>query len=318
MQLLTLVKSLWAASLQQVNRLCITPDKHYLAVGGNPHIRLYDVLAPNPNPIISFEGHSNNVTSLGFQKDRKWMYSGSEDGSVKIWDPRTPACQRDYPSKVAINSVALHPNQGEIIAGDEDGNLRVWDLAANKCSHEIVIPEARVAIRSVCIASDASLVVAATNRGTVYAWRFARGQFEALQKIEAHNTYCLTALLSPDVKFLATTSADKTTKIFNLEQGFKLEKTLIGHTAWIYDCAFSADSAYLVTASSDRTAKVSYGSVARQRAHATGDQQSQCAVTKCSRILVSPDSCRYSFGTFARVPSFSNTKDIIRLSLLSH
>ena len=28
---------------------------------------------------------------------------------------------------------------------------------------------------------------------------------------------------------------------------FKLEKTLVGHQRWLWDCAFSADSAYLVT-----------------------------------------------------------------------
>ena len=154
-----------------------------------------------------------------------------------------------------MNTVALHPNQGELIAGDEDGNLRVWDLAANTCSYELV-PDGKTAIRSICVASDASIVLAATNRGAVFCWRLGRGNFEALHKIDAHSTYCLTALLSPDVKYLATTSADKTVKIWNAENGFKLDKTLQGHAAWVYDASFSADSAYLVTASSDRTAKV--------------------------------------------------------------
>jgi hypothetical protein len=35
----------------------------------------------NPQPIISYDGHTSNVTSVGFQKDGKWMYSGSEDGT---------------------------------------------------------------------------------------------------------------------------------------------------------------------------------------------------------------------------------------------
>lgn len=256
-----------------MNRLCITPDKQLLAVAGNPHVRLYEIHTSNPNPVVSFDGHTSNVTSVGFQKDRKWMFTGSEDGSVKIWDTRAPGYQRDYQSKAPINSVALHPNQGELIAGDEDGNIRVWDLAANACSYELV-PDGKTAIRSICVASDASLVSAATNRGTVFLWRLARpgstagvgggggggiggsSLFEPLQKIDAHSTYCLTALLSPDVKYLATTSADKSVKIWNVENGFKLEKTLQGHSAWVYDASFSADSAYLVTASSDRTAKL--------------------------------------------------------------
>lgn len=248
----------------QVNRLCITPDKSLLAAAGNPLVRLYEIHSSANAPVASFEGHSGNVTAVGFQKDRKWMYTGSEDGSVKVWDVRAPGFQRDYQCKSPVTSVALHPNQGELLAADEDGHVRVWDLAASACSYELV-PDGKTPVRSVCVASDASLVAAATNRGSVFLWRLARpGQasaggsslFEPLHKIDAHGTYCLTALLSPDVKYLATTSADKTVKLWNADNGFKLERTLAGHTAWVYDASFSADSAYLVTASSDRTAKL--------------------------------------------------------------
>lgn len=242
--------------MQQVNRLQITPDKQYLAVTGNPHVRLFEINANNPTPISNFEGHTGNVTAVGFQKDSKWMYTASEDGTVKIWDLRAPGCQRNYESKTPINSACLNPNQGEIISGDQDGNIRVWDLTANACSYELV-PDGKVAVRSVSVASDASMVVAANNRGTCFVWKLdAANVFEPLHKVEAHSTYCLKALLSPDVKYLATTSSDKTTKIWNIEENFALDKTLVGHQRWVWDCAFSADSAYLVTASSDKTARL--------------------------------------------------------------
>ena len=197
---------------QQVNRLEITPDKQYLAVAGHPHIRLYDIHSSNPNPLTSFDGHTSNVTALGFQKDRKWMFSGSEDGTVKIWDIRVSTCQRDYQSKAAINAVVLHPNQGEMISGDEDGAIRVWDLTANQCTLEL-LPEGRCPIRSLAIASDASILLAANNKGAVYAWRLSKGSLEAVYKLDAHAGYITKCLLSPDVKLLATCSSDKTVKV---------------------------------------------------------------------------------------------------------
>lgn len=241
----------------QVNCLKITPDKQYLAAGGNPHVRLFEITSGNP--LLTFDGHTGNVTSVGFQRDRKWMFTGSEDGTVKIWDIRSPGHQRNLTGKAAVNALALHPNQGEIIAGDEDGNIRVWDLTSNTCTYELV-PDGKCAIRSLTVASDASMILAANNRGTVFAWKLGKkdntASFEPLQKIEAHNTYCLKAVLSPDVKLLATSSADKTVKIWNVEKNFALEKTLVGHGAWVWDCAFSADSGYVVTASSDKTARL--------------------------------------------------------------
>ncbi len=78
---------------------------------GNPAIRLFEVNTNNPQPITSFDGHTNNVTAVGFERDGRWMYSGSEDGTVKIWDLRASGFQREYESRGAVNSVVLHPNQ---------------------------------------------------------------------------------------------------------------------------------------------------------------------------------------------------------------
>ncbi|KAH0687994.1 hypothetical protein KY290_017222 [Solanum tuberosum] len=238
----------------QVNRLEITPDKRFLAAAGNPHIRLFDINSNSPQPLRSFDSHTNNVMAVGFQCDGNWMYSGSEDGTVKIWDLRAPGCQREYESRAAVNTVVLHPNQTELISGDQNGNIRVWDLRANSCSCELV-PEVDTAVRSLTVMWDGSLIVAANNRGTCYVWRLLRGtetmtNFEPLHKLQAHDGYILKCLLSPELcepnRYLATASSDHTVKIWNVD-GFTLEKTLIGHERWVWDCVFSVDGAFLIT-----------------------------------------------------------------------
>eukprot|EP01087_Luapelamoeba_hula_P017015 TRINITY_DN5318_c0_g1_i1.p1 TRINITY_DN5318_c0_g1~~TRINITY_DN5318_c0_g1_i1.p1 ORF type:complete len:305 (-),score=41.95 TRINITY_DN5318_c0_g1_i1:97-1011(-) len=243
----------------QVNRLAITPDKTYLAAAGNPHIRFFEVNSYNSAPITSFDGHSGNVTALGFQRDGKWMFTGSEDGTVKIWDLRASGCQRDYDCSSPINTVALHPNQAELICGLQNGTIRVWDLAENRCTREY-IPDGEVAVRSISIAPDASQVVAANNKGHCFVWKLGPSDtpvFDPLQKLKAHQTYILKALYSPDAKLLATTSADSTIKIWTVdEKGLKLFKVLSGHQRWVWDCMFSADSAYVVSASSDLSARL--------------------------------------------------------------
>jgi G protein beta subunit-like protein len=207
---------------------------------------------------MNYTGHTNNVTVAGFQRDSKWMFSSSEDGTIKIWDLRAAGCQRDYNCKSAVNSVVLHPNQGELICVCEDGALRIWDLVANTCSFEHV-PDGTVPLRSVSISADASSLAAVGNTGQCFVWNTAasRGQHPvAARTFAAHQALALKCKHSPDGRLLATTSADHTTKLWDVSAGYAPLHTLTGHAGWVWDCAFSADSAYLVTASSDRCAKL--------------------------------------------------------------
>ena len=60
-------------------------------------------------------------------------------------------------------------------AGDQTGHIRVWDLTANACSCELV-PEIGTAVRSLTVAMDGGMMVAANNHGTCYVWRMMRGE----------------------------------------------------------------------------------------------------------------------------------------------
>ncbi|RDI85227.1 hypothetical protein Vi05172_g4578 [Venturia inaequalis] len=266
----------------QVNRLCISPDKRYLAAAGHHTIKLYDIKSSNPGPVLTFEGHSNNITGVAFHCEGKWMVTSSEDGTVKIWDTRTGSVQRNYNHLSAVNDVVIHPNQGELISCDRGGAVRVWDLGENKCSHQL-IPEDDVSVASVTVASDGSMLCAGNNAGSVFVWRMIQNRdvtsLVPICKFTAHSTYITRVLLSPDVRHLATCSADHTARIWSVDpspsstqaatptaasatgqkseqEGFALETTLHGHQRWVWDCAFSADSAYLVTACSDHYARL--------------------------------------------------------------
>jgi G protein beta subunit-like protein len=245
----------------QVNRLAISPDKRFLAAAAHNHVRLYDCSygglgssntsgAPSTgganaaasgqgnahhgggNPIATFDGHQGNVTSLAWHCDAKWLVTGSEDGTLKIWDTRTSRPQRVYDHRNAVNDVVVHPNQGELVSCDQGGSVKVWDLSENGCSHELV-PEEEVPIRSVTVASDGSCLVAGNNKGNVYVWRIQNGGYEEnpldtpgesasspraantptaatpsgdftdlqpVTKFQAHDKFLTRCVLSPDVR----------------------------------------------------------------------------------------------------------------------
>ena len=120
----------------QVNCLEISADKSLLVGGGNPFIQIFDINSSEDKPILTYDGHTSNVTSVGFQKDLKWLHSCSEDGTVRIWDPRSNSSTRVYDCGAPVNSVALSPNQAELITGDQNGFVKIWDLDADACREE--------------------------------------------------------------------------------------------------------------------------------------------------------------------------------------
>jgi target of rapamycin complex subunit LST8 len=117
----------------QVNRLEITPDKQFIAAAGNPHVRLYEIQNTDnaQQAVLTLEGHTGNVTSLGFQKDGRYLYTGSEDGTIKVWDLRNPNYSRSFDVGAAVNSVCLRADRDEFISGDQNGYVKIFDLGGS-------------------------------------------------------------------------------------------------------------------------------------------------------------------------------------------
>ncbi|KAF8822788.1 WD domain, G-beta repeat-containing protein [Cardiosporidium cionae] len=245
-----------------VNCLAVANDMSTLAVAGNPLVRFYDLNAAakdNPQPLVIYEGHTNNVTSVGFEYWGRWFYTGSEDATVKLWDCRCSGYQLCHDNLFsAIHSVVLHPNENILVFGDQAGQISFWDVTANKISQRIS-PERGISIKTVAVSPDAATVAAACNSGTLHMLTCKNdGIMEPSKKVIAHNgQYVLSCRFSPQAQYLATTSSNGTCNVWkNGFDGFFLGTTMAGHTSWVWDCAFSTDSSYILTASSDRTCKL--------------------------------------------------------------
>ncbi|XP_045613266.1 target of rapamycin complex subunit lst8-like [Procambarus clarkii] len=246
----------------QVNALEISPDRHMLAAAGYQHIRMYDLKTLNEDPVVNYEGVSKNVTALGFQEDGKWMFTGGEDCTAKIWDLRSYNLNvsRIFQVSTPVNCACLHPNQAELFVGDQSGVIHIWDV---KTEHnEQLIPEPDGSIQSIAIDPEGTYMAAVNNKGKVYVWRLSGGTGDTpihltpTRSLLAHNNYALKVKFSPDSTMMVTTSADHTARIWKTADFSQMTELSDSSQRWVWDVAFSADSQHVITGSSDNTARL--------------------------------------------------------------
>eukprot|EP00768_Dysnectes_brevis_P002751 gnl/Dysnectes_brevis/2024_a2334_1089.p1 GENE.gnl/Dysnectes_brevis/2024_a2334_1089~~gnl/Dysnectes_brevis/2024_a2334_1089.p1 ORF type:complete len:325 (+),score=85.01 gnl/Dysnectes_brevis/2024_a2334_1089:31-975(+) len=251
---------------KHINSLTISPDKQFLVVAGSNAIKVYDINTSSRDHILSFEGHTANVTSVGFHRTGRWIYSSSEDGTVRVWDVRTGSVQRTYHHGAAVNECCLLGSKSVIVAGDQQGMVKFWDITKEAPAQDLPVFDFDVGVRSVSSTPSGSHVAVCNALGVVEAYQVTRGSpyGQKVASIQAHADLVSKVRFSPDGRFLASCSADHTCKIWNVggEDYLSHRCTLggrgdrEGHSKWVWDCAFSADSLFVVTASSDQTARL--------------------------------------------------------------
>uniref|UniRef100_A0A915MAA0 Target of rapamycin complex subunit lst8 n=1 Tax=Meloidogyne javanica TaxID=6303 RepID=A0A915MAA0_MELJA len=148
----------------QVNTMCITPDGAQFLIGGWQNLRIYDLNCLTNSGLHNSAVHEKNITSVGFQSDGVWLYTGGEDCMAKIWDMRINQlnCQ--------LHSIALHPNQIELLISDATGAVYIWDLRSDRddtLSTEVDVSEYIVHIDIDRLGRQCAAV---TNRGNLFFW----------------------------------------------------------------------------------------------------------------------------------------------------
>ena len=222
-------------------------------------VRLYEIA--NSEARLALEGHTNNVTALGFQKEGNFIYTSSEDGTIKLWDLRSSSYSRSWNVGAPCNSVCLRSDRDELITGDQDGNVKIWDLGENQdCLHSVrptVVPEQVTDTSSVNDAAEESSVDTAPRIEAVAAalQRRRHKYTEGTTKIQAvdvsEDSRTLVALSNHGMVFVWDPSSLADGSLRSVTQ-FR------AHEAGIYGlhAKIAPDSRHLATTGSDGTAKL--------------------------------------------------------------
>ena len=84
-----------------------------------------------------FSGHAQKIHSLDFSRDGKFIVSGSDDKTTRIWNMETGKSKVlaiIEPENILadVRSVAISPDGRFVAAGSFDTIVRIWDVASGE------------------------------------------------------------------------------------------------------------------------------------------------------------------------------------------
>src|SRR5258706_604356 len=80
-------------------------------------------------PPLRWTGHTDYVTSMTYSPNGACVATGSEDGTIRLWDAESCAVVGEPLTghTDSVSSIAHSPNECHIISGSYDCTIRIWD-----------------------------------------------------------------------------------------------------------------------------------------------------------------------------------------------
>ncbi|MDR3301898.1 MAG: caspase family protein [Spirochaetaceae bacterium] len=188
--------------------------------------------------LLTLSGHEDEIYSVDFSADGKYLVSASGDRTVKVWDAASGALVRSRGGFSGDVIAARFSPEGRYIAAVDTAlfAIYVWDWRGE--GESALIRGFSAAVRHTVYSPDGQSIAASCDDGTVKVWDVRSGR--ELREFVGTRGERIHAVFSPDGALLAASSYDGTVRIWDFTSGALL-RTIDGGAGYLFTLSFSPD-----------------------------------------------------------------------------
>jgi len=166
-----LVKSFTTRKLSDVKKTIHTEDfKHTFEIGWGWSVEMWQ-FTPQRELIKTFPGHTNVVTSLAITKDQQYLFSASEDKTVKMWDISKGKLVKTFTGHEDSVSLVFVAEDQQHIFSISKTTVKMWQIASSECVKTFLASEDF--IKSAAVIQDLQVIFSDEGELTVKKWHVA-------------------------------------------------------------------------------------------------------------------------------------------------
>ena len=189
--------------------------------------------------------HQAIVRQVAFTPDGNQLLTADVKGNIYVWNMADlSAPKQKITIEDRISKIVFGESSSEFYIATEAGSITKYDLSGNKLSD---IASDLGKVTSICVLGQQQQLIAGNNEGKLFF--IDLGKNKMVDYLE-HKSGVTGLVVNKQGSLLATTSFDKTMKVFDLND---LDKTPIELKAngWIYDVSFTPSGNSVVFGSAD-------------------------------------------------------------------